>query len=370
MTLAPGTQLERYTLQESLGAGGFGITYRAWDNREEKAVAIKENFPAWLVQRESGGGVRLIGSPEDFEWTQRHFIEEARILAKLSHPNIVRIYRAFACNGTAYFVMEYLNATGLDKRVGATFWTESTLLALSKRLLDALGCVHKLGICHRDIKPANIMLRNADNSPVLIDFGAAKSGPSYSEYTRGFVSMGYTAPEQMADPGNTSPSIDIYALGATLYHLLTGAPPINASARLIKDDLEPLQRRQDLLARFSQPLLASIDKALALDSARRYSSAGQWLHALQVCSSSLSFDPTPTPAPKPTPAPLPAVEFSWQKLFLYCFRVGFVFSTIIALSLLSPSTEIHTLDGYACPVFMLTGIGFVGVLYYRMRSGG
>lgn len=378
MPLPSGSEVECCTIIETLGAGGFGITYKAWDSREEREIALKENFPSWLVRRDNNGQVCLTGNRKDFEWTMRHFIDEARILARLHHRNIVRVYRAFEGNGTAYFVMEYLNATGLNKKCGAALWTENDLRALMTQLLDALQYLHKQGICHRDIKPANIMLRHSDKSPVLIDFGAAKSGPSRNTYTCGFISMGYTSPEQLANPAALSPGIDIYSMGATLYCVLTGQPPLNASARLIKDELTPLHTRKDMLAHYSRALLYSIDKALAIKPEQRHPSAESWLHDIQHPSTPAKKEPAATetsslrsvtPHPRPTPHS-EANSVNWQKIFLWAFWIGGILLVIIGFTLVSAPTQRHELDNLFPLAIFLALVGLGGLLYYRTRQDG
>lgn len=262
-------------IEKILGAGGFGVTYKAWDVEMGKTVALKENFPQWLVQRDEDGGVILLGERQEFLWTLRHFIDEARYLSGLTHPNIVRVYRAFEWGGTAYFVMEYLEADCLE-HVRARL-PEVRLQDILTRLLDALSYMHGKGIYHRDIKPANIMLRRATGEPVFIDFGAAKSRVSNATYTRGFVSMGYTAPEQMADNRHLSPGVDIYSLGATFYYLLKGEAPPNASARMMKDTIVKLECDESLLDRYSPEFLRSIDVALSMEPERRHRNAREWL---------------------------------------------------------------------------------------------
>lgn len=386
MSLVAGSLIEKCTIIDTLGVGGFGITYKAWDSREGREVALKENFPSWLVRREANGGVRLTGDPNDFEWTMRHFVEEASILIQLHHKNIVHVDRAFRCNGTAYFVMEYLKAVNLGKRCHASYWTEESVRSLLTQLLQALECIHGEGIFHRDIKPANIMLRHEDDSPVLIDFGAAKSGPSLHTHTCGFVSMGYTSPEQLADVSVLSPGADIYSLGATLYCMLTGAPPPNASARLLKDDMLPLHCHGELQARFSQSLLASIDKALALEPDRRYSSAEHWLRELKSPSirvvhprrrttvqehkSQNSVRDLKPPTPPPPPPPPPVKPFDWRKVFLWSFWIGFVVLISISFTLLSSPTRQYDLDNFFPLAAFLTLVGLGGVLYYRVRKHG
>ncbi len=279
MTLAPGTVLDRYSIDSVLGAGGFGVTYRATDVTTGELVALKENFPSYLVTRDAAGNV--VAAPhekEEFAWTMKNFIKEARILARLSHPGVVRVYRAFETRGTAYFAMEFLDADGLDGFLPPRRrWKGEELASLLVGLLDALGHIHRAGVFHRDIKPANIMMRRADFRPVLIDFGAAKLESALGSRSRGFESRGYSAPEQLAEDGCVGPWTDIYSLGATLYCLLTGDPPSSSSARLFRDDYRPLASRLRLASSCPESLLSGIDRALSLDPSARFRSAADWL---------------------------------------------------------------------------------------------
>lgn len=284
MTLAPGTVLDRYSIDSVLGAGGFGVTYRATDMATGECVALKENFPSYLVTRDAAGNVAAAPhEKEEFAWTMKNFIKEARILARLSHPGVVRVYRAFETRGTAYFAMEFLDADGLDGFLPPRRrWKGGELAALLEGLLDALGHIHRAGVFHRDIKPANIMMRRADFRPVLIDFGAAKLESALGSRSRGFESRGFSAPEQLAEDGCVGPWTDIYSLGATLHCLLTGEAPSSSSSRLFRDDYRPLASRLRLAASCPAGFLAGIDRALSLAPSARFRSAAEWLAELNA----------------------------------------------------------------------------------------
>lgn len=302
MSLPPQHRLNRYTIDKVLGKGGFGVTYRAWDPKYRCYVAIKENYPAYLVQRTANHAVQVKGSQNEYEWTIKHFRQEAQLLLKLRHESIVRGIEEFTENNTCYFVMELLNAKPLSVMKGAAFWPEKRLRPMLEKLLDAFRHMHSRNVYHRDIKPANIMVR-ANGTPVIIDFGAAKH-TSYigDSETRSFVSKGYTALEQMADPNHLAPGIDIYSLGATIYCLLTGSPPPNAATRKINDPCIPAASHPELAGRYSPALLHSIDRALAVDASVRYGSADEWLSDLQGNGS--SFRPSrPEPAAAPDSSP-------------------------------------------------------------------
>lgn len=271
---------DRYEIESCLGAGGFGVTYSAWDHERNRRVAIKENYPSYLVVRDSGGAVILRGDRKSFDWAWRHFTKEADLLSTLKHPNIVKGYGTFEQNNTVYFVMEYLEGTPLSEYCRPNAWTEQSLRELLVKLLDALRYMQRRHVCHRDIKPANVMVRH-DGSPVLIDFGAAKEVKSYESYSCGFMSSGYTPPEQIADHNCLDSTIDVYALGATMYTLLTGAPPPPVPNRQLRDSYSPLVDSPSLLRRFSRSFLSTIDAALVLDPTMRTQSAAQWLTYLR-----------------------------------------------------------------------------------------
>lgn len=176
-SLALETVLHEYRIEQILGAGGFGITYLARDTHLDKAVAIKEYLPSEMAMRAGGGTVQPLNTDResDYKWGLDRFLQEARTLAKFSHPNIVRVLRYFEANGTAYMVMDYERGDPLKTVLNLDPQpAEAVLKKLIDPLLAGLAAVHAAGFLHRDIKPDNIFIR-ADGTPVLIDFGAARN---------------------------------------------------------------------------------------------------------------------------------------------------------------------------------------------------
>lgn len=284
MTLPIGKVLnDKYTIERVLGKGGFGVTYSAFDETSGRYVAIKENFPSGYAQRDASGCVFVQHeSDKHYRWALRHFITEAKMLSCLKHNSIVRGYGAFEQHGTAYFVMELLDGVPLSSYSPGSL-SEEQLRYLLDHLLDALVYLQKHKICHRDIKPANIIIRQ-DFTPVLIDFGAAKQEVSDETFSLGFMSSGYTPPEQFADHNCLYPSIDVYALGATFYCMITGSPPPPCPARQVNpehDTYVPLATNPFLNTRYSEHFLRSIDTALVLDRRYRFKNAKEWVRYLK-----------------------------------------------------------------------------------------
>ena len=234
--LQPGTALQggKYIINAILGQGGFGITYLATHSLLEKQVAIKEFFPKDFCERESDNTNVTLGTTNTRELVDKlkeKFLKEAKNISKLNHPNIVAIHDIFEENGTAYYIMDYIEGISLNDKIkqdGALLEMEA--LELIKIIGSAIGYMHGKSMNHLDIKPANIMLRAADNAPILIDFGLSKQYDSSGEQTSTTpvgISHGY-APIEQYKPGGVStftPQTDVYALGATLYALLTGNTP-------------------------------------------------------------------------------------------------------------------------------------------------
>lgn len=175
--LPRGFKLFEYQIESVLGKpGGFGITYLATDSHLRQSVAIKEYLPTDFAIREGVSTVYVRSSSyeESFDWGLKCFIEEARVLAKFNHPNIVRVSRFFEAHGTAYMVMEYQKGQSLtDYLKQQRVLTEDELLAIVLPLLEGLKEIHLAGFLHRDIKPNNIYIRE-DKTPVLLDFGSAR----------------------------------------------------------------------------------------------------------------------------------------------------------------------------------------------------
>lgn len=174
--LPEGYRLQEYTITGLLGFGGFGITYSAHDNNLDKLVAIKEYLPSELAARVDGSSVSCKSQQdrESFDWGLERFLDEARTVAKFDHRNIVRIYRFFEQNSTAYIVMELLEGETLDWALNQRgTLQESDIRNWLWPIMKGLQIVHDRGYLHRDIKPQNIIMRS-DGRPCLLDFGAAR----------------------------------------------------------------------------------------------------------------------------------------------------------------------------------------------------
>lgn len=279
--LAEGYRLQEYTILSVLGIGGFGITYLAGDNHLQARVAIKEFFPANLAVRNHTTGTVGIKSSEctqDFTWGRERYAQEAKTLAKFDHASIIRVYRYFETNGTSYMVMPYEDGLSLSGALAIDEeWPESRILKLLTPLLDGLASVHQAGILHRDIKPENILIRSRDGSPVLLDFGSARS--VFASHTMtALVTPGYGPVEQYSDEGDQGPWSDIYSMAAVLYRVIAKRAPVPAPNRIKKDSLLPAVFAGR--GRYSPAFLEAIDAALAIDSETRPQTIAQWLALL------------------------------------------------------------------------------------------
>ncbi len=278
--LQEGTSLYHgvYRIDKVLGQGGFGITYLATDVNLDMKVAIKEFFPENFCYRDTDTSHVNLGTASSHEFIERlkqKFLKEARNIAKLNHPGIIRIHAAFEENATAYYVMDYIDGCTLYdivKRNGPL--PESKALVYINKVGKALEYIHDRKMNHLDVKPANIMVRHIDDTPVLIDFGLSKqydsSGMQTSTTLTG-LSHGYAPFEQYNEGGVSefSPQTDIYSLAATLYYLLTGVVPPPAP-RLIDDGLTFPQG-------FPAHLKAPITQAMSTARKNRQSTVGEFL---------------------------------------------------------------------------------------------
>ena len=271
------TNLRKYKIRRVLGIGGFGITYLAHDISLDRDVAIKEYLPRDYAVRTEDHRVRP-RSPEaskDYAWGLRRFLDEARTLARLGHPSIVRVYDCFTANGTAYIVMEYVEGETLDdrlKRRGRL--NEAELTAILNPLVEGLRQVHGAGFLHRDITPRNILLRK-DGTPVLIDFGSARQMVgARSRSMTAVVTPGYAPLEQYSSRGRQGAWTDIYGLSAVAYRCITGTVPIDATERVQGDELVPASEIGR--GRYSEGLLAAVDQGLSLKAGERLRDLGRW----------------------------------------------------------------------------------------------
>jgi serine/threonine protein kinase len=271
------SMLQEYRIEQVLGAGGFGITYRARDTNLDKDVAIKEYLPGELALRAPDGNVVAQSTTHEagYRWGLERFLLEARTLGKFSHANIVRVLRYFEANATAYVVMDYEQGDPLKTVLQLDPQPpEATLKGWLAPLLDGLAAVHATGFLHRDIKPENIFIR-ADGRPVLIDFGAARQ--ALGGETRSLTSIltpGYAPLEQYSGEGRQGPWTDLYAMAGVLYRAVTDKNPPDAVTRMRGDALGA--GLAAARGKYSEGFLRAIEWALALDEKQRPQSVEQW----------------------------------------------------------------------------------------------
>ena len=298
--LRPGTVLNgRYTIGQSLGAGGFGIVYKAWDSILHSHVAIKEYYPSGLVIRIPGTGrLRVVAASRvnEFNNGKNRFIAECNGTIMLDerfkeNTSLLHGVSTFDDNGTAYMVMEFLDGTtltnlvkpdGLDNPDGRTNpMAVSEGLSMITAILGAVRDLHAAGVIHRDISPDNIIIL-ADGTAKLIDLGAAKFGKNDNIINaERILKPGYSPPEQYEPDGNAGVHTDIYSVGATLYFALSGIKPFEATTR--KDSREgdilpaPQNLREDIPKNISNAILT----AMEVDYRMRFKSADEFLKALR-----------------------------------------------------------------------------------------
>ena len=296
--LPRGTVLRDYTIEAVLGHGGFGIVYRARHNELGNRVAIKEYLPVELALRE-GLSVhpRSAACRAGYEDGLRRFRDEARTLVEFqSHPSIVSCREFFRANGTAYLVMEHEEGLPLSellrrREAAGRPFAEADLLAVMVPLLEGLARVHEAGALHRDIKPSNILVRRADERPVLIDFGAAKQAAAERSKSMAPYTEGYAALEQVGE-GELGPWTDLYAAGAVMWRMVAGgnppwAPPnpVKVEKRanaVVRGAADPLPSARELGAgRFSAGVLEAIDRCLQSNEQERVRDCGELLGLLR-----------------------------------------------------------------------------------------
>ncbi len=271
--LPPGTMLGQYKLMESAAQGGFGVLYRAWDDKMKRPVALKECFPANICHRDpTTGHVRPHSAAlqAQYDAALNDVYEEAQTLSSLHHAQIVPVYDIFRAAGSLFFVMPWLEGGSLRDKIvsGEAVSTEESARWLLD-VLSALEYLHGKGIIHRDLKPGNIMF-DADGNPMLVDFGSALNrATKVDTTTQGEFSPVYASPEQVSGKGKIGPWTDLYSLAATWYELQTGTQPEPAQQRLAKDDLAPLPSGTTVLEQ-------SIMQNLALNAAERCQTAREW----------------------------------------------------------------------------------------------
>ncbi|BAZ88366.1 serine/threonine protein kinase [Dolichospermum compactum NIES-806] len=292
----PGQLLKKgqYEIIDTLGQGGFGITYLAQDHKRKKEVAIKSLNVSFLKQRyrDKYGNTDSFG---DFlAEEQDKFNTEAMVLATFDHPHIVKVYpELFQENGLSCMVMEYVKGKNLEQYLYANgIFSESAGLGIIKGIGEALSYIHSRNYLHRDIKPANILLRESDNQAILIDFGLARE-VNFAELmslTNAKTPV-FAPPEQFENRSNFTPALDIYALAATLYVIIAvheppfiplPSPYLNAKIMLdMKMAIEPPQKYN---SQISQKVNDAILKGMELDYQNRPQSITEWFTFLGIQS--------------------------------------------------------------------------------------
>ena len=276
-------QGEKYRIVRFIGSGGFGCTYEAEHVMLEKRVAVKEFFVKDFCNRDGETARVTVGTESKrglVEKLKRKFVDEAKALSRLRHPGIVSVSDVFEENGTAYFVMDYIDGPSLSevvKREGRL--SEERALRYVRQVGEALRYVHGHNRLHLDVKPGNIMINEADEA-VLIDFGASKQYDEVDgENTSTLMGRtpGYAPLEQMGnDVVKFMPATDIYALGATLYKLLTGDTPPSATLLASGETLEPLP------SSVSEPTRRAVEAAMRLNKNERPQTVAAFLEMLDA----------------------------------------------------------------------------------------
>lgn len=277
-----GTTLQggKYTLNQEIGQGGFGITFKATHHYLGQEVVIKTI------------NERLRQHP-DYAKFERQFQDEARRLATCIHPNIVRVSDFFVEAGLPYMVMEYIAGQTLGEAfvLPGIPLPEATAIHYVRQIGAALQVVHNNGLLHRDVKPDNIILRQGTQEVVLIDFGIAREFNSGVRQTHtGMVSEGYSPIEQYLTQATRSPATDVYGLAATLYALLTAQVPLPALLR----DREKMPSPRELQPYLSAAVNQAVMRGMAVESRFRPGTVAEWLKLLPTNAADFVPQPLPT----------------------------------------------------------------------------
>jgi serine/threonine protein kinase len=321
--LPVGTRLHEFEITGFVGEGGFSIVYLAWDHSLERKVALKEYMPSSLAARKGGSRVhaRSDRHRDTFETGLKSFVNEGKLLAQFDHPALVKVYRFWEANGTAYMVMPFYEGTTLKDTVRARSEPpdEAWLRALLDPLTEALAVLHREQCFHRDIAPDNVLLLAPAGKPLLLDFGAARRviGDKTQALTV-ILKPGYAPVEQYAEDTamKQGPWTDVYALAAVVYWSITGKTPPVSVGRMLSDAYVPLA--QCAAGRYSARFVAAVDRALAVLPEQRTPSIAQFRRELGLDGSEAApaadertvvwADPQATvvrPPPRAAAAPAP-----------------------------------------------------------------
>jgi serine/threonine protein kinase len=262
-----------YCIDYALGRGGFGITYQAVHTTLEKRVAIKEYYPQEHALRDTSTGALIVPTAKQdiYQRGLSRFVTEGKILAKINHPNVVRVENYFEERGTAYLVMELIDGYTLREELNRQpnkKLPDNKINTIISGLVDALATVHAQGIYHLDIKPDNILL-TSDNRLVLVDFGASRQGLSTGTTSQAFT-LDYAPPEVLTGKDFGSES-DIFELGMMLHEMIVGELPPRAIERIFNDTWS-----ENLHPSLTEPWKSLIISALQLQKHTRPPNVKQW----------------------------------------------------------------------------------------------
>lgn len=314
--LAPGTLLHggKYRLDYALGRGGFGITYRATHLVLDQLVAIKEFFPNEHALRDSAQGTVSVPhtKQETYQRSLKRFLGEGRLLAKLANSNVVRVQDLFEERSTGYLVMDLIAGRTLDQVMREGRLPEKQVWSIIDQLVSALDAVHRLGIYHLDIKPENVLL-DADNRPILIDFGASRQGLG-SQTSQSFT-LEYAAPEVIAGSAVGAES-DIFELGMMAYEMVTGTRAPSAMARLTANE-------SWIPTGLGAPWQELLVPALKLKKAERPANVREWWKSQEPA--------TPVAVPPALEVPIADQPNNWKKAFFITASVTFLAIIILLI---------------------------------------
>lgn len=294
-----GTRLADFEITGVLGEGGFGIVYMAFDHSLQRSVAIKEYMPGPLASRahDQSVTVRAERHQDTFDLGLKSFINEARFLAQFDHPSLVKVYRFWEQNQTAYTAMQYYEGRTIKDIVANSpeVVTEAWCMRVLRQILGALETLYTMQLLHRDVSPDNIIVQE-NGDAVLLDFGSARQ--IIGDMTRGLTVIlkpGYAPIEQYAGDASLpqGPFTDIYALAAVMYFAIVKEAPPTSIARMIKDPMTPLASRA--INGFGEGFLCAMDSALAVPAQER----PQTIDAFRAL---LGIHEPGTPRPRPASA--------------------------------------------------------------------
>ncbi len=369
-TLQPGDRIQQYAIQDILGAGGFGVTYRAMDVNLRREVAIKEYFPTIAHRAKGSQTVRASGAhQQEYDIGLDRFSKEAQMLAQFSHINIVRILNSFEGNGTAYMVMEYEQGQDLSKFIAGIGRPlgYGEIIGFFIPILDGLRAMHNKSVLHLDLKPNNILIRS-NSTPCLIDFGGARyQAAQASRLVNAKVSFmvvadGYSPPEQYSlDKESKGTWSDTYALGATLYACMDNGkiPPSSTmrSGKLMNTERDPLQPAiERFQGKYPQALLELVDQCLSLQRQTRPQNAQDLQDRLiQIANQATvpSKQPPSEPAPpagvisQPTPPPpisVPRIKPDPNRKEAWLRAVVFLLFVLGLVALLIMANSAHAVE--------------------------